>query len=91
MLGYVPDDNLADCAAEAETRGYFDCDNVPPWDTWVGYVHEAERSQYLISWVPPCFLQLAGRGIEVNPEECIWWLADKDKELARWLRPRGML
>jgi len=91
LLGYVPDDNLSDCAAEAETREYFDCDNVAPWDTWVGYVHEAERRNYLVSWVPPSFVELVERGIEVNPEECIWWLGHRDTELDTLLRQRGML
>src|ERR1700677_4399103 len=58
LLGYAPDDNLSDCAAEAETMEYFDCDNVPPWDTWVGYIHESERCNYLVTWVAPFFLEI---------------------------------
>jgi hypothetical protein len=90
LLGYVPDDNLADGAAEAATWEYFDVDNVPPWDTWVGYVSEAGRRGYLVSWVPPCFVELVGGGIAVNPEECLWWLDERDTELARLLRSRGL-
>jgi hypothetical protein len=91
LLGYAPDDHLADCAAESVTGGLFDCDNVPPWDTWVGYIYESERCNYLVAWVPPEFQATASLGIEVNPEECIWWLDGRATELARLLRRRGLL
>jgi hypothetical protein len=71
LLGYAPDDNLANGAAEASTAGFFDVNNIPPWDTWVGYVHESERCNYLVAWVPPELRAAASLGIEVNPEECI--------------------
>src|SRR4051794_11881850 len=35
LLLYFPDANLADGAAEVETRGFLDIENMPPWDTWV--------------------------------------------------------
>lgn len=38
LLLYEPDMNLFDGAAELESRGFFDVDNIPPWDTWVYYV-----------------------------------------------------
>lgn len=41
LLLYHPDANLYDGAAERESYGYFDVDNVPPWDTWIAYVHDA--------------------------------------------------
>lgn len=90
LLGYAPDDNLSDCAAEAETEEYFDCDNVPPWDTWVGYIHEAESCNYLVSWVAPYLVECVSRGINVNPEECIWWVNERNTELSVELRKRGL-
>src|SRR5689334_7231944 len=36
LLVYFPDAELADGAAEAETNGFFDINDAPPWDTWVG-------------------------------------------------------
>jgi hypothetical protein len=33
LLAYFPDDDLSDGAAEAETNGFFDVHNTPPWDT----------------------------------------------------------
>jgi hypothetical protein len=45
----------------------------------------------LVAWVPPAFRAAASLGIEVNPEECIWWLDQRDTELAQLLRRRGLL
>jgi hypothetical protein len=93
LLVYFPDRELADGAAEAESQGYLDVHNAPPWDTWVAMVDEASADgAYLLSWVPPEFIDLVHRGIAVNPEECIRWLDDADlalrdvcRELARRL------
>lgn len=68
IMLYAPDENLFDGAAKYSSKGFFDVNNVPPWDTWVCYV-----DGYLVSWVPPVLEGLASAGIEVNPEECIQW------------------
>jgi hypothetical protein len=69
LLIYVPEENLADGAAKYASRGFFDVDNVPPWDLWVVFAGGT-----LLSWVPPELIQLAQSGIDVNPEGCIAWL-----------------
>ena len=51
LLAYFPDDNLACGVAEAETGGFFTTDNVPPWDTWIAYLHEDRQTNYLVAWV----------------------------------------
>jgi hypothetical protein len=81
LLAYFPDADLACGAAEAASRGYFDVNNVPPWDTWVFMTGQPDqpRDAYgtcLIAWVPPTFVSRAQRGIEANPEDCICWLDD---------------
>jgi hypothetical protein len=65
LLAYFPDDNLADGTAQAESEGFFDVDNIPPYDTWVwmvrnirtlNYADGAKRemeANYLVAWVPP--------------------------------------
>ena len=85
LLVYQPDMDLACGAAQAASRGFFDVHNAPPGDTWVAMVQESEVDAipYLISWVPPRFVGLAQKGIEVNPECCIVWLEDAGVELAR--------
>jgi hypothetical protein len=68
LLLYAPDENLFDGAAEVQSKGFFDVNNIPPWDTWICFFE-----QYLVSWVPPKLLKLANAGIDVNPEGCIFW------------------
>jgi hypothetical protein len=71
LLLYSPDENLCDGAAQYTSKGFFDVDNIPPWDTWVCFFE-----QYLVSWVPPKLVELANQGIDVNPERCILWAPD---------------
>lgn len=90
LMVYHPDADLCDGAAEAETGGYFDVFNTPPWDTWVGFFQDDGGetdfyAHYLVAWVPPAFVELVARGIEVNPEQCIRWLDDTDCGLRRRL------
>lgn len=94
LLVFFPDEGLSDGAAEVETRGFFDLDNAPPWDTWVGLFRdvEAERSaDYLVSWVPKRLVDLIDRGIRANPEECICWLDGTSLTVAVHLRARKIL
>ena len=95
LLVYFPDAELADGAAEAESQGFFDAFNTPPWDTWVTLERDDEQdssySVYLVSWVPPVFVDLASAGIGVNPEACILWLNDADVPLRADLRQRNLI
>jgi hypothetical protein len=96
LLVYLPDEQLADGAAEVESNGFFDVENVPPWDTWVADFHYGTdfrpwASDVLISWVPPEFVGLADQGINVNPEECIHWLTESDAPVAAELRARELI
>jgi hypothetical protein len=58
-------------AAEYVSFGFFDVDNVPPWDTWVTMF-----GKYVVSWVPPQLFRLVQEGLDVNPERCIVWADD---------------
>jgi len=96
LLAYFPDADLSDGAAEQETDGFFDVYNAPPWDTWVALLRDESRSdrsyqEFLVSWVPPAFVALAGRGIHVNPESCIVWLDDVHAPVCSTLRSDGLL
>jgi hypothetical protein len=62
---------LACGAAEYLSLGYFDVDNVPPWDTWILML-----GKYLLSWVPPRLARLVQEGLDENPEPCILWAND---------------
>ena len=97
LLISFPDGNLCCGAAEQQTDGFFDVDNVPPWDTWVLYWEDEEKNvdsfaaEYLIAWVPPAFVESANEGINVNPEQCIMWLSDTSVEVAQVLRAENLL
>ena len=67
------------------TDGFFDTDNIPPWDTWTAHVAEHDELDYVLSWIPPRFLDVAESGIDVNPEACIWWLDERDTAFSRAL------
>jgi hypothetical protein len=68
LLLYVPSENLADGAAQYGSNGFFDVNNVPPWDIWVAF---SERT--LVSWVPRGLVELAEKGIDAHIEGCIRW------------------
>jgi len=68
LLVYFPHENLADGAADFISNGFFDTNNVPPWDLWVSFSDGA-----LMSWVPIGLIEAAHMGIDANPEECIQW------------------
>ena len=68
LLLYNPSENLACGAAEVSSNGFFDVNNVPPWDIWVDF-----SEGILVSWVPPVLVEVAQMGIDVNPEACIRW------------------
>lgn len=96
LLVYFPNLDLFCGAAEQETDGFFDVNNVPPWDTWVAYRQDEVKgdsfdTEYLIAWVPPEFVNLVDDGINVNPEQCIMWLSDTSVELTDILRVGNLL
>jgi hypothetical protein len=85
LLLYFPDLDLCDGAAEAESQGFLDVNNAPPWDCWVAFLHYPDdpEQSHLVAWVPSEFIQLADAGIRVNPEECVKWLVDSDIDLKK--------
>jgi hypothetical protein len=103
LLAYFPDDNLACGVAEVESQGFFDTNNIPPYDTWVWMVRNIRsfacadgasgemEANYLVAWVPPDFIPQASGGVDVNPEECILWLDTLDDAFVRSLRRLGLL
>lgn len=57
LLVYFPHQNLACGAAEFSSNGFYDCDNVPPWDLWISFSDGA-----LVSWVPLGLIEAAQMG-----------------------------
>jgi hypothetical protein len=78
-------ESISSGESEAETLGFFDINDRPPWDTWVTSVPCARDSSEatLISWVPLRLVDIVDRGIKVNPYECVYWLSDAERVLAQ--------
>jgi hypothetical protein len=101
LLVYEPGGNLCDGAAPLASDDFFDVDNTPPWDTWLGYIcyiygkgiwqHPGGPQLHLLSWIPPAYLALADDGIQANPEQCIRWAVDEEHEFFRELQGVGLL
>ncbi|HXG68825.1 MAG TPA: hypothetical protein VNO70_27250 [Blastocatellia bacterium] len=83
--------------SEAETYGFFDIHDRPPWDTWAfsfqkkSEFHPGESFEYLVSWVPLELVSLVQRGIMVNPYECIYWASNSPDKLVRQLNGCALL
>lgn len=58
-LIFDPTSTMYDEVAEAESSGFFDSDDVPPPEFWVGFYDEV-----LISYIPENFLSLASLGVD---------------------------
>jgi hypothetical protein len=78
------DESVWDGAAQAESRGFVDINDLAPWDTWICYVRppaedngRTGQAPCVMSWVPSAFVSLVEDGIRVNPVGCIRWL-EKD-------------
>ena len=72
-------ESISSGESEAETSGFFDVNDRPPWDTWIWQFRgREEQAVTLVSWVPRDLEAAVGRGIGVNPYECISWLTDAE-------------
>jgi hypothetical protein len=75
-------ESISSVESEAATRGFFDIDDRPPWDTWIATIPSAQEDRAtLITWVPMGLIELVGRGIYVNPYACIFWLSDAERAI----------
>jgi hypothetical protein len=68
LLLYEPLETVTDGASDSSSRGFFDIEDAPPWDTWFLC---SEGS--IFSWVPEALVPDAQAGIDANPVDCIHW------------------
>jgi hypothetical protein len=68
LLLYEPMETVTDGASESTSRGFFDSEDAPPWDTWFLY-----SGGTIFSWVPESLVQDAQAGIDANIVDCIHW------------------
>jgi hypothetical protein len=94
LLVWERDTTIDDGAGQAETGGYLDESDMPPWDTWVTYVGRRDQGAVagcLVSWVPEPFVEAVGRAIEVNAYGALYWLRESKLRLAQILGAEGLL
>jgi hypothetical protein len=68
LLLYEPMETVSDGAAEAASRGFFDMEDAPPWDSWFWL-----KESTIFCWVPLLLISDAQAGIDANPVDCIRW------------------
>lgn len=83
LLVHFPGDTLFEEACFDSSRGFFDKYDAPPWDTWITVRADGKR-EYLVSWVPPMFFELAEIGIKVSSTSCVRWLEDAPEADELW-------
>jgi hypothetical protein len=84
--------------SRADSRDYFDNDNMPAWDTWVMqvpepsplYVGDPAHGHYLLAWVPPLLVTWANFGILANGQQCLAWAHEVTTPFLRRLRQSGL-
>lgn len=100
LLAFDPWLSLGTAEAWTASAGYFDADNLPPWDTWVMQIPEPSpclrpdsrrpTPNYLVSWVPPSSIQRAAWAIETTTDRSLLWLSEVDSPFTRSLREIGI-
>jgi hypothetical protein len=74
VLVFWPEETVHCGASDESSKGFFDLDDAPPWDTWFWYGPIPNDKPGIYAWVPHQLLKLADKGIWANPVECIRWL-----------------
>lgn len=60
------------CTPEEVTDGFFDTQDIPPWDLWIE-LNDSCEPLCLLSWVPESLVSLVNRGVEASAEANIYW------------------
>ena len=80
-----------------ETDGVFDINDLPPSGLWVEYIatpkivsttpslHPAyfRDDGYVLCYIPSAFIEMVQSAIDVNCEDCIYWLEDQEHVSAK--------
>ncbi len=76
------EESVVDGAASASSSGWFDSNDLPPWDTWFAYARLNTRRfterETLFAFVPRFWEAAAEQGMSVNPVDCIEWATEED-------------
>ena len=91
-------ESIPDGHVSAASQGFYDEDDLPPWDTWLYYIEPdkeieglAYQPEYLVSWVPRAWIDLAQIGVKEHFLDCMRWGEQTDIAFTRQLRYAGLL
>jgi hypothetical protein len=91
-------ESIPDGYVSTASEGFYDEDDLPPWDTWLYYivpdmeiVGGAYAPECLVSWVPAAWIDLAMIGVKEHFLDCMQWAEQIDIPLTRQLRSGGLL
>jgi hypothetical protein len=57
------------------TDGFFDAEDLPPWDTWISYgFHPKLKTNVLFAWVPVEFETLVERAVQASFANAYQWV-----------------
>lgn len=85
LLVMFADASFADATAEIMSKGFFNWDDYAPPITWLAWIEEKPSVSsvylpYILSWIPPQFVDSVTEGISMCPSESILYLSDWDIE-----------
>jgi hypothetical protein len=83
FLLYSPLHTTFDDLANAETDGFLDDSDAPPWSTWIGFIDLSDPisktyEAYLIAWIPDSFVSIVNDGISVCLGGSLFWADDTE-------------
>jgi hypothetical protein len=94
-------ESIPDGYVSSASEGFYDDDDLPPWDTWLYYLESGKEApttlrpgyqpEYLLSWVPAVCVGLAKVGVEEHFLDCMRWATQVDIPLTRRLSEAGLL
>ena len=75
LLLWAPEWDNFDGHLEAESGGFFDVNDSPPWETWVGwFTHPLDPTEwYGLAWIPDRFVEPVTQALEVETTEVVKW------------------
>lgn len=94
-------ESIPDGGVSSSSRGFYDEDDLPPWDTWICYLIMNSddvalpgwqyQKEYLVSWVPEVWVDLAKIGVEEHFLDCMSWASQVEIPFTRQLREAGLI
>ncbi|GDX40448.1 hypothetical protein LBMAG21_07400 [Armatimonadota bacterium] len=84
LLIASPEDSLWCGASRIESLDFIGDSDILPWDTWVMYLQVTRPLEHgrthtlscILCWIPPEFIELVKKGMEVDPVGCFSWATE---------------